>query len=260
MFRSSKRKETKTLEAPAKKRGRPKGSKNKKTLLREKAATESTIKATSLAKSSEQLTKKGRGRPKGSKNGSAKKVVQKKKVASRKDRTVVVEAKPVLPTKEMKGDFTIPCELIKIPEFPVVFKNIDNSALRSGRYLIADYARTRGKYPIGFYAVVDWKKYVEEGYSPEQIGVACIRYLNLIPERRKWQRKEPVAAYGELDPIPVHCAAMEKFGTSCLQIVTATNIRKHKAFWGEGLSCSKLQKKRGRKPKEKPEETDETES
>jgi hypothetical protein len=95
----------------------------------------------------------------------------------------------------------------------------DISNFGDKRWVIVGYLQTEG----GF------QKYLNEGMSIEDVGKACVAYLNEPIPRKKYQKKISVSKYGKLD---FYRAILKKYDTLIVEIIT--NQRKNKYFWGEG--------------------------
>ena len=84
--------------------------------------------------------------------------------------------------------------------------------------------------------VVDWRKYLEQGYTEEEIFKGCIKFLNKPPERKKFQRRVRKSLYGNLCYVPVKTMFKDKEGESILQALIVTDKRRCKQFWSEGIN------------------------
>jgi len=150
----------------------------------------------------------------------------------------------------------IDCEWEKIKDS--AFSN--NEEKKTGRYSgcvypIKGYGVT--SWAVHGYLKLDWQKHLDEGLSKREIVDECLEFLNQVPPRKKYQKKESKPKFGKLEAINASwadCGYEVKFDDNRLIVSFLTDDRKNKNFWGEGYnqaSFDKLPKKRGRKKKEK---------
>lgn len=94
------------------------------------------------------------------------------------------------------------------------------------------------KWVIHAYLKVDYERLVNEGMSKKRIIDGCLKFLNKLPERKKYQKKEPKPEFGNLEPLvsridgDYDCHYKE--GKMIVTLVTDDRFNPN--FWGEGFS------------------------
>lgn len=137
-------------------------------------------------------------------------------------------------------DLEIECSFVPIPKNRISQKEDTKLGLYTqSHYPIKNFGVKR--WVISAYIELDYDKYVAEGYSDDDIVEACARYLSKPPERKKYQKKKPIALYGNLEPLPalwkddVKYSFHKKSGYNNRFVVQfITDQRKNPYFWDEG--------------------------
>ena len=147
--------------------------------------------------------------------------------------------------KEKEEKEIIQCSLKDISEY--TFRGGEEK--KKGRYLKSVFSEVEGygvtKWVVGCYILVDYEKYLEMGLTEEEIVIRCIRYLNLPPERKKFQKRITTSRYGKLGK----ClrSSLKKVGDETFiecSIVIGENNNPH--FWGKGERFAKVPRKNKR--------------
>jgi hypothetical protein len=105
------------------------------------------------------------------------------------------------------------------------------------------------KWVVGVYIDVDYKPYLEECISEEDIVKRCIEFLNQPPPRRKYQKKKPQPLYGNIDEQPIRFNFKEDEDGTFIEALLVTDEKKNKKFWGAG-GIGAIKRKRGRPRKD----------
>lgn len=130
----------------------------------------------------------------------------------------------------MSKELVVPCQLRDLREWSFSA----NEETKKGRYHGSRFREVPEKhYVVGAYIEADWHEYISEGYSEEEVVLACIRHLNTVPPRQKFQRATKKSPYGKISPQPVQY----KFREDCIEVLLVTDKRKSRVFWGEGVKC-----------------------
>lgn len=143
----------------------------------------------------------------------------------------------------------IPCHLLDIPEFSFS----DKTKTRKGRYSTSVFpVKEYGKecWAFGCYIVPDEGiDVIKENQQKEEYEILlnCIRFLNQIPPRKKFQKKENRPPFGFIQKEPVQWSIGEKNGVKCFVTTLITNEAKNPLIWGEPLDlriCYQRKKKK----------------
>ena len=102
---------------------------------------------------------------------------------------------------------------------------------------------------VGVYILIDYKKFLAEGLSEEDVVSGCIEYLNQPPPRKKYQKKKSVPPYGQFKKLPHHYQFRENDDGTFIEALLITDQRKNKNFWGAG-GIGRTKRKRGRPRKD----------
>jgi hypothetical protein len=142
---------------------------------------------------------------------------------------------------------TIPCSFLDIPEYEFCGERYLNKK-RKGKY-------SKTVYPIEGYGVNYWvfvayiitevDFYLKQGLSEEDILNGCINYFNIIPERKKYEKKIQEPLFGKLKLLSFRLK--EKNNVKCFVCEIITDKKENKYLWGEGVNFNVLQRKRKRK-------------
>ena len=131
----------------------------------------------------------------------------------------------------------IVCKFLGIKEWR--YSSAADSPVRYGRYHSSHFHNVERwgsrQWVVGTYIVVDYESLRGEGKSNDEIIQGCIKFLNQPPVRRKFQRKVGKSAYGNLQQIPVSYSFINVDGQDCISALIATDKRRSKKFWGEGI-------------------------
>ena len=137
------------------------------------------------------------------------------------------------------------CYLRKIPKNSM--NTTHNAAMRCGRYLKSVFGIDgfgQSRWIVGCYIDIDYSSYVEE-FGEEEFINQCVMYLNLPPERKKFQRTPRIALYGRLE---LHSYKLkETNGKRFVELELITDEQKNENFWGEGVKLDTGRKNRSSK-------------
>ena len=147
----------------------------------------------------------------------------------------------------------IECSLREMGEYGSALPDYNNRK-RQGKYHGSDFYGTVPSYGIkkwvvGVYIDVDYKPYLEECISEEDIVKRCIEFLNQPPPRRKYQKKKPQPLYGNIDEQPIRFNFKEDEDGTFIEALLVTDEKKNKKFWGAG-GIGAIKRKRGRPRKD----------
>jgi len=149
----------------------------------------------------------------------------------------------------------IECSFRKIPNYPEEgFK--DGRFSGSFHWDIKEFSDK--KWVVLGYLEVDWPSIIrEENLTQEDIVTGCLKFLNIVPERKKRAKKDPRPKYGLLESYKADFKVKNGKAFIIAQLKTSDQANSH--FWGEGQNWNggKILRKRGRPPKIKVENNDE---
>lgn len=154
----------------------------------------------------------------------------------------------------------IECKWVKIPKSKMAY---DDGERKCGRYTscftpIENFGVSN--WVVAGYVEVEYQKYLDEGYSYDEIVEGCANFLSMPPPKVKYQKKAKPPKYGVLTPLLSSWSEYGKYSVkpkkgfdNRLIVEFITNERKNKNFWSEGINYISTTKpsKRGRKKKEK---------
>jgi hypothetical protein len=137
------------------------------------------------------------------------------------------------------------------------FRQICNSGCegtKAGRYSQSMHWEVDGfgssKWVVLGYLDIDWVKLKNEDYLSERdIIERCLVHLNIAPEKKKYQKKQPEPKYGKLEPYKVDFK-MTKENKPVIIVQFLTNQHNNEQFWAEGPLQSGVKIKREKKEKE----------
>jgi hypothetical protein len=148
---------------------------------------------------------------------------------------------PVMQTDEadepvvIDANSMVECEFVPVPQHVIV--SYQNAEKKHGYYSGSVYA-IEGinwcKWVVMAYLKADFEKYRKEGLKDIEILKRCINYLNAVPPKKKYAKKDPTPKYGKLELFKEDIQFTKKFGYECAILVCTTNQRKCEHFWGEG--------------------------
>lgn len=149
---------------------------------------------------------------------------------------------PVNEIKEEKIDVSkidtksmIECEFVPIAQHNLI--SSPNEPKRHGIYSSSIYAIegiNSDKWVAIAYLKADFEKYRKEGLKNQEILQRCINFLNIVPEKKKYAKKQPTAKYGKLSLFKEDIKFTNKHGFECAILIFTTDQRKSEYFWGEG--------------------------
>jgi hypothetical protein len=131
----------------------------------------------------------------------------------------------------------IECSFVPIKQYSNM-ANGETNELRSGRYAgsmysVRDYGSKR--WVVLAYLSADFNKYREMKLTEQQIIKKCVNYLNAPEERKKFQKKDSVPKYGNLEILNENnIKFINKFNQEVAILELIIDQRKNENFWGEG--------------------------
>ena len=145
---------------------------------------------------------------------------------------------------------------ISKPKIECSFREIGNSCTeqtRLGRYSQSMHWEVDGfgsdKWVVLGYIDLDWQKLINEDLLSERdIITRCLNHLNVAPERKKFQKKEPEPKFGKLEFYKADFKV--KNGNPHIIVQFLTNQHNNELFWGEGPLHSGVKIKRQKKESE----------
>lgn len=137
------------------------------------------------------------------------------------------------------------------------FRQIPASGLegtRAGRYSQSMHWEVDGfgssKWVVLGYIDLDWMKLKnEELFSERDIIERCLLHLNIAPEKKKYQKKQPEPKYGKLEPYKADFK-VSKENKPFIIAQFLTNIHNSEQFWSEGPLQSGVKIKKQKKEKD----------
>ena len=129
----------------------------------------------------------------------------------------------------------IECEFLPISQHSVITEK--NTEKRFGAYSGSIYAIDGinwDRWVVVAYLKADFEKYRKQGLKNRDILQRCVNFLNIVPERKKYAKKEPTAKYGKLTLFKEETQFINKDGHECAILIFTTDQRKCEHFWGEG--------------------------
>jgi hypothetical protein len=137
---------------------------------------------------------------------------------------------------EFNSEEMIECSFLPIKQYGTMAKS-ETDELRSGRYAgsmysLADYGSKR--WVVLAYLVADFQKHREEKLTETQIIKKCLNFLNTPEARKKYQKKESVPKYGNLELASENIKFTNKSGQEVAILELIIDQRKNENFWGEG--------------------------
>jgi len=121
--------------------------------------------------------------------------------------------------------------------------NFTGSEVRKGRYHGSNFRDVKGfgknRWVIGAY--IDFDCASELGQSPawmseEEVISDCIKYLNEVPKRKKYEKKKPKPPYGNLSLYRYTFKRNEGARRNYIEVLLITDQKKNPNFWGKGQS------------------------
>lgn len=140
-----------------------------------------------------------------------------------------------------EGIDEIECSFMRRTEYSQVLPDWNTTAQKSGRYHGSRFWSVKGfgvnRWPVVARIQVDWEGLLEKGMTELDIFKGCVAYLNKIPPRKKFQRRQRRKPYGTLSYEPVQQLSFKKDakGTPFIEAIMMTDQRRNRNFWGEGV-------------------------
>lgn len=119
----------------------------------------------------------------------------------------------------------IPCYLMEIPEYS--FRS-GKQEMKRGRYSNCIINSLR-RFPVVAYVCTDKDLADYENLSESGILAGCLMFLNKVPERQKYQKKETAAPYGNLELLSYN--VVEKNNKKVFACMLTTDQERNKNFW-----------------------------
>ncbi len=140
----------------------------------------------------------------------------------------------------IEGLREVECSFVRHAEYGHILPNWNAAARKSGRYHGSNFWSVKGfgvnRWPVIAKIRVDWETLVAEGLSELDIFRGCVAYLNKIPPRKKFQRRQRRKPYGTLSYEPVHLSfKKDSEGELFIEAIIMTDQRSNRNFWGEGV-------------------------
>lgn len=146
---------------------------------------------------------------------------------------VAVEEPDVMP--QVDANSMVECEFVPITQHSLYATQ--NGEKKHGLYTTSIYAIEGinwDKWVVIAYLKADFAKYRKDGLKDKEILQRCINFLNRVPAKKKYAKKEPTAKYGKLTLFKEDTQFTDKFGYECAILIFTTDQRKCEHFWGEG--------------------------
>jgi hypothetical protein len=130
----------------------------------------------------------------------------------------------------------IECNFLPIRQYGNMAKS-ETDELKSGRYAgsmysLKDYGSKR--WVVLAYLIADFSKHREEKLTDNQIIKKCLNFLNTPEARKKYQKKDSVPKYGNLELANENIKFTNKSGQEVAILELIIDQRKNENFWGEG--------------------------
>jgi hypothetical protein len=131
----------------------------------------------------------------------------------------------------------IECSFLQIKQYGNMAKG-ETDEMRSGRYSgsmysVQDYGLKR--WVVLGYLVADYKLHREQGLKDQEIIKKCLNYLNTPEARKKYQKKDSVPKYGNLQILNENnLKFLMKEGQEVATLQLIIDQRRNENFWGEG--------------------------
>ena len=139
------------------------------------------------------------------------------------------------------------CSFIPITNIPYSDETKLGRYAQSMFWEVPDFGKT--KWVILGYLDIDWVTEMEvSGKTQESIIKGCLEFLNVLPERKKYQKTDPRPVYGKLELF--RASFKHKNGKPVIIAEFVTDERRNENFWNEGLCPSSYvspKQKRGEK-------------
>jgi len=134
----------------------------------------------------------------------------------------------------------IECHFREFSEFGSVISS-SNKKKRKGFYshsVLPIKGLGRDKWIVLSHIDVDYKKYLSEGLSEEEIFQQCVDFLNKPLPRKKYAKKTPKPLYGQLTPYKAKFKEDEN--GEYIEAEFTTDQRKNKNFWRVGIKYGRV--------------------
>ena len=132
----------------------------------------------------------------------------------------------------------ISCTLLRRSQYAGILPDYEPDLLKSGTYHGSIFHGIEGfgvdRWVVGAYIDVDFKSYIEQGLTIEDVLTGCIIHLNQPPTRKKYQRRQKNPLYGNLDPMAWRFGYKTIGNKEYIWVLLVTDKRKNRHFWGEG--------------------------
>ena len=139
----------------------------------------------------------------------------------------------------VEGAEPIKCDLLERSQYASMMPNYEPDILKKGTYHGSVWHDVEGwgikKWVVTAILDVDHRTLIAEGMSMEEILAGCFAFLNMPPERKKFQRRKRKPLYGNLEPYPHRHGTKIVDGKEYIWVALVTDKRKCKEFFGEGF-------------------------
>lgn len=145
------------------------------------------------------------------------------------------ETKDIVESIEFDTSSMIECEFVPVPQHFIV--SFQNAEKKHGYYSSSIYAIEGinwSKWVIMAYLKADFESYRKQGLKNKEILQRCLNYLNAVPPKKKYAKKDPTPKYGKLELFKDDIQFTNKLGFECAILVCTTTERRCDHFWGEG--------------------------
>jgi len=131
----------------------------------------------------------------------------------------------------------IECSLVPIKQYaglyPTKKEKVRYGTYLSSSYPIKDYGKKR--WIVAVNIAVNYKKYLKEGMTLEEIAEGCVNFLNTPPKSKYGKRRKRKPIYGPFEPQPYKIKIVNKQDKNFMQLLLIINEAKRKCFWGKGI-------------------------
>ena len=126
------------------------------------------------------------------------------------------------------------CKFIPIENIPFSDEKKNGRYSQSMEWNVPSFGES--KWVVLCYLSFDWvKEERDNGSSKETILKDCLSFLNILPEREKYQKKEPRPKYGKLEPYKADFKLSGKVSDRPYIIVQLiTDEQSNTNFWMDG--------------------------
>ena len=158
-------------------------------------------------------------------------------------------------TKKEEKRIILPirCSLRKIPEYSLLSET-SKTKFKDGRYHGSSFPDKKGKgigiscWPVACY--IDFESgannFIKAGWKEEEIIEGLLKYLNEVPDKKKYAKKEPEPKYGRLECYSFKFKKDSDTQDDYIEMLLLTDDKNNGNFWNSGEDGMKKSQYRGR--------------